>query len=298
MPKITQHVGALESLELYDEQADARVLIAPERGGMLTRFSLGAVPVLYLDEATLHDRAQSVRGGIPILFPIAGKLPTGQYSLGEGAAAQTYAMKQHGFARNLPWQVSELVTSAANATQPGFASVTLSLTSSEQTRAQYPFDFALRFTYQLSAGVLTLTQRFENCGAVPMPIQPGLHPYFYLPDADKAEARVETDASCAYDNTSGQELTLRGPIELAGREIDLHLHDQRSRTSVLRRPGLPDVRIGFGDDQKVLVIWTLPGRDFVCVEPWSDRFGALAEGRAQLVAPGAHVTTVLTLAVC
>jgi galactose mutarotase-like enzyme len=296
MPKITQHPEALESIELHDEHGDARVMLAPERGGMLTRFTLAGVPVIYLDEATLHDRAQSVRGGIPILFPISGKLPNGQYTLGTGSSAATYAMKQHGFARNLPWRVCELSTSAAkSSSQPAEASITLALSSSELTRAQYPFDFELRFTYRLAAGTLTLEQTFENRGGEPMPVQPGLHPYFFVPDASKTSARIEVDATHAYDNTLGRDVVLDGPIALSGREVDLHLHDQRARTTLLRRPGLADVRIGFGSDQKVLVIWTLPGRDFVCIEPWSSRFGALADGSAPWVPPGGQLTTVLTI---
>jgi len=36
-----------------------------------------------------------------------------------------------------------------------------------------------------------------------------------------------------------------------------------------------------------LVVWTLPGRDFVCVEPWTAPGGALATGLALPLAPGA-----------
>jgi galactose mutarotase-like enzyme len=285
MAKVIHTDDPLESLRLEDEEAGARVSIAPARGGMATRFDVGAVPALFLDDATLRDPAKNVRGGIPILFPTAGPLPGDRYS----ARGRTYAMKQHGFARNLPWTVVDEASSDG-------ASVTLGLDASDATRAQYPFEFALRFTYRLRGGTLTLEQRFENRDDVPMPVAPGLHPYFFVPNATKGGARVDTDATRAHDNVTGNEVSVTLPIALADREIDLALLDHRPCHTVLHRPGLPAVRIGFGADQALLVIWTLPGRDFVCVEPWRGGLGAFARGAAASVSPGGYAETTLTIA--
>jgi galactose mutarotase-like enzyme len=282
MPKVTHTTDALETLRLEDETTGAVVHVAPARGGMVTRFSVGDDAVLFLDESTLRDPSKSVRGGIPVLFPIAGKLPGGRYEV-EG---RTYAMKQHGFARDLPWTVVEESSGEQ-------ASVTLALDATDATRAVYPFEFALRFTYRLRGGVLAVEQSFENRGDAPMPIQPGLHPYFFVPDATKGDARVDTDATRAYDNRTGHEVPAPRPIALAGQEVDMFLLDHRPRETVLHRPGRPAVRVAFGDDQGVLVVWTLPGRDFVCVEPWRTMAGALANGTAPRVAPGAAEKTAL-----
>jgi galactose mutarotase-like enzyme len=293
MPKVTHTGDAIEALRLDDETTGAVVHVAPARGGMVTRFEVGDVPVLFLDEATLRDPGKSVRGGIPILFPIAGKLRGDTYDV----AGRPFTMKQHGFARNLPWTVLD------ESTRDG-ASVTLGLEASDATRAQYPFEFALRFTYRLRGGTLTVEQRIENRGTAPMPIQPGLHPYFFVPDAAKAGVLLDTDATRAHDNRTGQDIPLALPIALAGREVDLFLLDHHPRQTVLHRaglaaaagvPALPGVRIGFGDDQGVLVVWTLPGRDFVCVEPWRARSGALASGTAPRIAPGGFESTSLSL---
>jgi galactose mutarotase-like enzyme len=285
MAKVTHVDAPLETLKLEDEATGAYVVLAPARGGMVTRMAVGAVPVLFLDESTLVDPSKSVRGGIPILFPIAGKLPGDRYEID----GRSFTMKQHGFARNLPWTVVDESTSHG-------ASVTLGLESDETTRAQYPFDFALRFTYRLRGNTLTVEQRFENRGSAPMPIQPGLHPYFFLRDATKSAARIDSDATHGFDNVAGQEVTVTQPIALAGREVDLHLFDHGPRETVLHRPGLSDIRIAFGDDQKALVVWTLPGRDFVCIEPWRAKFGALADGSAPRVDPGGVATTTLSIA--
>jgi galactose mutarotase-like enzyme len=284
MPKVTRTPGVLEALRLEDEATGAVVALAPSRGGMVTRFSVGGVPVLFLDETTLAEPNKSVRGGIPILFPIAGKLPGDRYQV----AGRTFSMKQHGFARNLPWTLLDESTADG-------ASVTLGLTATEATRPVYPFDFALRFTYRLRGEVLTVEQRFENHGEAPMPLHPGLHPYFFVPDGAKGGVRLDTDATRALDNRTGREVPVTQPIELAGREVDLFLLDHHPRQTVLHRPGLPGVRIGFGPQESLLVVWTLPGRDFVCVEPWRARPGALAGDVAPQIPPGDAESTTLTL---
>jgi galactose mutarotase-like enzyme len=286
MPKVTSTPGVLEEIRLEDERAGSSVSIAPSRGGMVTRFSVRGVPVLFLDEATLANPSQSVRGGIPILFPIAGKLPDDRYTV----AGETFAMKQHGFARNLPWTVLDESTTNG-------ACVTLGLEATEATRTQYPFDFALRFTYRLEGDALAVEQRFENRGGAPMPLHPGLHPYFFVPGAAKSGVRLDTDATRALDNRTGHEVPVTLPIDLADREVDLFLLDHRPRQTVLHRSGLPGVRIAFGEDQSLLVVWTLPGRDFVCVEPWRTKPGALASSLAPRIAPGAAETTTLTLSI-
>ena len=284
MPKVIRTPGPLETLRLEDESTGSFVLLAPARGGMVTRFVAGAEPVLFLDETTLADPGKSVRGGIPILFPIAGKLPGDRYEVG----GRTFPMKQHGFARDLPWAVLEESTTDG-------ASVTLGLEATDATRAQYPFEFALRYTYRLRGGVLSVEQRFENRGDTPMPLHPGLHPYFRVPDASKSGVRIDTDATRALDNRTGREVPVTLPIELAGREVDLFLLDHHPRQTTLHRPSLAAVRIAFGEEQALLVVWTLPGRDFVCVEPWRAFPGGLANGSAPRLAPGAVESTTLTL---
>ena len=173
---------------------------------------------------------------------MAGRLPDGRYRVD----GQTYEIKQHGFARDLPWTV-------VDESSGDEASVTVGLEASDATRAVYPFDFALRFTYRLRGGMLSVEQTFENRGRAPMPIQPGLHPYFFVPDASKADARVETDATRAYDNRTGREVAVPRPIPLAGREVDLFLLDHGPRETTLSRPGRASVRLAFGDEQRVLV---------------------------------------------
>jgi galactose mutarotase-like enzyme len=134
--------------------------------------------------------------------------------------------------------------------------------------------------------------------AAPMPFALGFHPYFYVPDADKARARIPTNATRAYDNVTKTMIDVRaqGPIDLTAKEVDLHLVDHGANSATLQR----------GDDAIVVtgspafgrwVVWTLAGKDFVCLEPWTAAANALNTGEKLLaLAPGESTTQTVTIA--
>ena len=49
--------------------------VLPHRGGLVTHLTVDGRELLYLDESTVDSPTGAVRGGIPLLFPIAGELP-------------------------------------------------------------------------------------------------------------------------------------------------------------------------------------------------------------------------------
>ena len=279
--EVIQTDDPLENHLLVDHETKARVALAPGRGGMVTRFRVGETNVLYLDPATLHDPTKNVRGGIPILFPIAGRLTQDRFVLD----GKVHSLFQHGFARALPWAIVDQSTADG-------ARMVLELTPTAATRAQFPFEFRAVATYVLAAGRLTIGLRYTNASNVSMPISPGLHPYFFVPDAEKATSRLMTDAVSAFDNRTGQATTLRGPIDLAAEEVDLQLYDHWPRSVRLVRHGDRDLDLGLGLPDGVLVVWTVRGKDYVCVEPWTAPGDALNQGKAVWVPPrGTHETT-------
>jgi galactose mutarotase-like enzyme len=282
----------LESIVLEDAAAKAFVVIAPARGGMVTRFSVAGAPVLYLDPETLADETKNVRGGNPVLFPSPGPLAGDRFAR-EGRSG---SMKQHGFARNRAWKVIDTKDARE---------VTLQLVSDSATRAVYPWDFAARLRYALAGTTLTIEIQVENTAprartgheaVPPMPFALGFHPYFYVPDADKARASIPTTATRAYDNVTKTTVDLRGPIDLTVKEVDLHLVDHGARSATLHRGSDAIVVTGspaFGR----WVIWTLAGKDFVCLEPWTAAANALNTGEQLLtLAPGESTTETVTIA--
>ncbi len=254
---------SIENVILRDERTRARVIIAPTRGGMVTRFDVEGRPVLYLDAETLGDPTKNVRGGNPILFPSPGPLAGDRFAW----RGKSGSMKQHGFARQKAWTVIASKEREA----------TLELLSDDETRAVYPWDFAVRIRYELDRAKLVVETTIENRSNGPMPFAYGFHPYFEIADAQKARASIATKATRAWDNVKKSDVAVKEPIDLAVKEVDLHLVDHGSDQAVL----------DLGDGARVVVtgdaafgrwvVWTLAGKDFVCVEPWTAGANALNE---------------------
>src|SRR5215471_8353085 len=179
MPNVTSQpsgnpvVGELIVLE--DELAETRVVLSPARGGLVTSFQVRGRELLYLDEPTLGDENKNVRGGIPVLFPSPGKLSDDAYT----SAGKRFTMKQHGFARALPWALESTLVEPV-------ASVTIGLVSNAATLAQYPWAFGAKMTFSVTGRRLRIAFRVENSGATEMPYALGFHPYFLV--RDKASA--------------------------------------------------------------------------------------------------------------
>ena len=121
--------------EVTLNDSNSVVTIAPRRGAIATRFDVGSDRVMFMDLETLRDPTKNVRGGNPVLFPTPGKLVEDAWSY----AGKSGSMKQHGFARNLPWQVGETTAS----------STVLTLESDATTRAKFPWDFTFAMTFTL-----------------------------------------------------------------------------------------------------------------------------------------------------
>jgi galactose mutarotase-like enzyme len=283
MHRVERSSGPASTFTLADTDAGSLVTLAPARGGMVIGFAVAGRELLYLDRATFDDPAANVRGGIPVLFPSPGKL-AGDAWARDGAHG---AMKQHGFARNLPWEVSAVGTGEG-------AFATLTLASSDTTRAQYPWEFHAAYTYRLRGRSLDIGMRIENRSATPMPFGAGFHPYFAVPDADKAAVRIPTQATRAFDNREKRDIAFAG-FDLTATEVDLHLYDHGTTAASLVAGDTTIVLAG-SPEFTHWVVWTLKGKDFVCLEPWTCPGNALNTGERLLwLAPGEARTLDLSL---
>jgi galactose mutarotase-like enzyme len=270
LPSTDPVVGEL----LVLEDGAGRVELSPTRGALVTSFRVGGRELLYLDESTLHDATKSVRGGVPVLFPSPGKLVDDSVEL----RGKRFTMKQHGFARNLPWSVGGSSTDGA-------ASVTLALESKQATLSQYPWAFRATLSFALSAATLRITSRVWNDDTAEMPYGVGYHPYFAV--ADKAGARIDTRATKAFDNVT----KTTGPFtafDLTAPEVDVHLIDHGGTASALHLSDGARIDVRGSAEFTRWVVWTVTGKPFVCLEPWTCPGNALNTGESLIrVAPGA-----------
>lgn len=266
--------GGLETYVLSGDGAE--VTLVPARGGLVTGWSVDGEALLFLDEATLVDTTKNVRGGIPLLFPNAGPLPEG----GVGFGGRRIHQPQHGLARRAAWAVVDAIADDAT------ARVVMTLRSDAHTREGFPFDFESDLAVSLSDGRLVLEWTFTNAGDVPMPLHAGLHPYFSVPVGEKGRVRVPSGARRLRDRVAREEREAT-PVRFDLGEVDVALLEHGPAASLHRWDG-SRIELNATPQLATLVLWTLPGQPFVCVEPWTAPGGALETGEGlRVVAPGA-----------
>nr|WP_228035112.1 aldose epimerase [Oculatella sp. LEGE 06141] len=243
--------------------AQTRLEVVPERGGIITRWQVQGKDILYLDEARFANPELSVRGGIPVLFPICGNLPDNTYSHN----GKTYTLKQHGFARDLPWTVTDRITQEAVA-------ITLTLSSNDQTRAVYPFDFQLIYTYRLQGNTLEIQQRYNNHSADPMPFSTGLHPYFEV--SNKSQLQFDIPANQYTNQINQTSHPFLGGFDFDLDEIDVALKPlSRQYACVTDSDRQLQLQLEYDPIYSTLVFWAVKGKDYYCLEPWSAPRNAL-----------------------
>ena len=270
---------------LSDDTTHSRLEVVPQRGGIITNWRVQGQDILYLDLERFTKPDLSVRGGIPILFPICGNLPDNTYSYHH----QSYTLKQHGFARDLPWNV------AAHQLSQEQVSLTLVLNSNEQTLAVYPFDFELAFSYQIKAHTLEIRQRYTNHSAEAMPFSTGLHPYFWTPDKTQLQFDIPSDEYIDQQNQTKHPFT--GSLDFNSNEIDIAFRQLKGNSATVTDPVRRlELTLSYDEPYTALVFWTVKGKDFYCLEPWSALRNALNTGDNLIkLASGATLETVVRL---
>jgi galactose mutarotase-like enzyme len=244
--------------ELTIEQAGVSARVAPARGAIVTALSVGGRDVLFMDRATLVDPAQSVRGGIPLLFPFAGRLD------GDLLVHAGTTMKQHGFARNKAWTVAEQHAGMLR----------LALEDEADTRAVYPHAFRLEQTVTLLRHGAHIELAIHNRGPDPMPVAPGWHPYFPCASADKPRVK---------------------PLDVAGldparfapdAEFDFGVTAPVAGRASFDVPALGRLVLGYSPEMRFLQCWGLPERDFICLEPFVGPNNTINTASRIKIAPG------------
>jgi galactose mutarotase-like enzyme len=240
---------------LTNEKKDTFIEVVPERGGIISTFVVQDKPVFYLDKSTLTDRNKNIRGGIPILFPICGPLKNDTYFL----SGQQYTMKQHGFARNSTWDVAEVSTAEDS------ASIKLELRDNDETYALYPFKFKLIYEYKLNGSTLSVNATYINHDEKPMPFYAGYHPYFQVEDKKQLEIEIPSQTYTETKNGS----VIDNQFNYEQDEINVFYHDLARNSFHITDPLKKwKIHVRFDPIYKHIVLWTLKGKDFICVEPW------------------------------
>lgn len=216
------------------------------------------------------------KGQNPILFPILCSLKNDMAEF-EGKIIN---LPKHGFARK-----SEFTLVSLDDT-----SVTLSLKSSRETLAKYPFEFEFIVTHSVDEGSFTTTYEVVNKGSSDMVFQLGAHTGFNIPVAggddsfnehklvfERSENAVNYKAP-----TGGLIVNPEGSCDVLSGTDTLHLSYDKFDNDAIILAGLESKSVSLLNtlDKGVkmdisnfsaLGIWTPAGKEapFVCLEPWN-----------------------------
>ena len=245
-------------------------------------------------------------GRAPILFPIVGMLVGGQYRTG----GHSYCLPRHGFARNRRFSVA----------QSGPANVTFRLSADAQTLAVYPFEFELEVNFAVEAATLAVTSWIRNRGSIDLPASLGYHPAFVWPlpyGGDRAAHFIEfeCDEPAPLRRLDANGLLTPQPVATPVQNRRLTLRDELFDADALIFDRISSRTVTYGSDVgprialsfpgvPYLGVWTKPGANFICIEPWhgiTDPQGFTGELQDKpgslIVPPGATATVAMSISV-
>jgi galactose mutarotase-like enzyme len=207
----------------------------------------------------------------PILFPCVGESKDETINV-DGV---DYPMGRHGFARHEVFTVVD----------EGETKLVLELRSNASTRALFPFEFIFRVGYELVESELIQSFEVVNSGDRKIGFQLGGHPAFTVPfnqseqysdyeivfgSSQTLERHLLTDTGLY----SGKTRMFLENSDRFGLTYDLFEEDAlvfknipSKRVWIQSKNGGKRLQVDY-EGFPHLGIWSIPGADYVCLEPW------------------------------
>lgn len=211
----------------------------------------------------------------PVLFPIVGSVWENRYH----HAGQSYALSQHGFARDMDF---ELVSQSET-------EVLFRLESNAETLAKYPFPFRLEIGYKLIRNQVKVLWAVYNPVSTDLYFQIGAHPAFYYPnytpeDSERGYFAFDKTDALSYILIAEKGCVSPDTYSLHLQEgllpLDTHTFDRDAL--ILENGQVNEVRLldtkkeaylSLRFSAPVVGLWSPPTKNapFVCIEPWYGR---------------------------
>ena len=238
--------GGLIKAVLTTKVATAEVYL---HGAHVTHYQLASKPpALFLSEKAIFQPGKAIRGGVPICFPWFGDR--------EGHPESP----AHGFARTMEWEVERV------SNEDGDPSITLRLTSNEQTRPLWPAEFTAELYLYLSDG-LYLSLIVQNVGLADFAYEEAMHTYLAVEDV-RAVAVSGLGGLAYKDKTEGfrEKSQPEGPLKIEGETDRIYaLPDSGRREIALDSQGRQTI-IG-SEGSASTVLWN----------PWVEKAARMAD---------------------
>jgi len=233
----------------------------PRRGGIITDWVFNDCQILYFDQKRFLDQRKSIRGGIPILFPICGNLEKNSI-FGDNFLD----LMQHGFARDQEWGYE--FNHSKNV-------LILTLSDNEITRKYYPYFFELKIELTLSIANLIFNIEIFNRSNNVMPVNFGLHPYFNISDFNNV--KFEEYPKCCLDQKNNTLVKTENLLRNSFKGIDLLMYSS-GKTSLIDYGFKRKITLTNPFPFDISVIWSDPPRKMLCMEPWTSPRNSLGNG--------------------
>ncbi|QFR39474.1 hypothetical protein A9Q91_04570 [Candidatus Gracilibacteria bacterium 28_42_T64] len=238
------------------ECGNTSITVFPERGGHILSIKIDGIELLYQDmySDTLFDFSKSVKGGIPYMFPNAGPLNDAQINkLG-------CTLPQHGIGRISAWEKLN-----------GSGSKEFIQMFRFKDDERFPYIGEVRNSIKSGQGSVKINHEISNNGEKDIPLSTGLHPYFRVPEGkkDKIEWKFE-----GGDIISSQ-------VDIWANDGTVSFNNPGYPLTILI-PGLGELILEVSLEYKKFWVWSLPGKDFVCIEPVMNDVGGLADNPIML----------------
>lgn len=254
---------------LYTIQNEELSVVICDKGAMLwsVKDKDGVEYLWQGDKQYWNDKA-------PNLFPYIARLTNGKYTF----QGKTYEMDIHGFAKDMIFKAEQISDSH----------IVFSITHTEETYVQYPFQFCFSIIYKLEGCKLSITYYVRNDDEKTMYFGVGGHPGFNVPfekktcfedyylefDSVRDVKRVGFSEDCfvtgeleAFSLENGVKASLAHDMF---NDDAIVLVDMPSSVTLKSAKGNQGVRVAY-PNMSYLGIWHMPKTDapYVCIEPWS-----------------------------
>ncbi len=274
-------------------------LASPEQGALLLNWHLnmgdGSVrDVIHWPEELDTEGLKGVHGGIPILFPFAGKCyHEGQADKWSPAANSIRSMPTHGFAKDADFLIRSI-------DQSGFE---VEMIQNENDRHTYPFEYTFTVIYHFLELSLQISLVLENEGRIPIPWSAGLHPYFQVPwrkDLALTDHQLSIPAKKVYQYQNDGNMIKKNPsndyfYRLSAPNLinNIFYETIEPKAEISLLSGEETLRVsevGGAEtgSRLTFVSWTKPNAPYFCLEPWMSPPNSPSNETARMVGPSAR----------
>lgn len=201
----------------------------------------------------------------PVLFPIVGRLKNDSFTFN----GSSYPLPRHGFARNMEFSFDK----------KSEHQVIFELNETEETKANYPFDFKLLMAYTLMDNELVIEYFVRNQSDEVLPFSIGAHPAFAI-EGNFEEYSLQFNKEDSFETHHLENESFNGKTTLVASENNaislnyalfekdaLVFKQLKSNEVVLKHLDKNILKVNF-DHFPYLGIWTKPNAPFLCLEPW------------------------------